>query len=185
MFFETMKNFEIYQKKIKKELEPPRDIFLAQHSTDVLSSWESPEFEVFERDKKWYLVIISFLVAVITYAIFSDNPIMAITFILIGIVGYIYIQKEPRILNFMITQKGIVAGKELYPFENLKSFWIFYEPGDIKVISFFSNAFLAPYIQIPLGKQNPVEIRKIILKFLPEKREEPSLSDLFQRLLHL
>lgn len=182
-----MNNFENYQKKInsQKELESPEDIFLAQRSNDVLAHWKAPEFEVFERDKKWYLAIISFLVIIVTYAIFFDNPIMAITFILIGIVGYIYIQKEPRVLNFMITQEGIIAGKELYSFKNLRSFWIFYEPGGEKIISFDSNTFLAPYIQIPLEKQNPVEIRKILLRFLPEKKEEPSLSDLFQRLLHL
>jgi len=26
-----------------------------------------------------------------------------------------------------------------------------------------------PYIKIPIGEQNPVEIRKILIKYIPEK----------------
>ena len=65
---------------------------------------------VIERDKKWYLIIFGILFLIVGYAIYTNGIIMAITFILIGVVGYIYINKEPQILNFMITDQGVFAG---------------------------------------------------------------------------
>jgi len=52
------------------------------------------------------------LLAIIIYALFTNSPIMAITFILIGIIEYIYISREPKILDFLITERGIVIGKK-------------------------------------------------------------------------
>jgi hypothetical protein len=62
-------------------------------------------------------------------------------------------------------------------FNNLKSFWIFNEPSEVKYISIESKKVFMPRIAIPLGEQPPEEIRRTISKFLPEKKQEESLID--------
>lgn len=169
----------------RPRLEEPRDMMIAEISSEVRLHWRAPEFERFERDRKWYFFAALVLLVIIGYAVYTNGPVMAITFILIGVVGYIYLEKEPRILDFMITEDGVVAGQEIYEFENLKSFWIFYEPGDIKVISLRTDNHLIPYVHIPIDDQDPVKIREMLLEHIPEEKEEPGLVETLDRLLRL
>lgn len=154
-------------------------------SREVLLSWRAPEFEMLERDRKWYFVITAVLLFIVSYAIFTNSLLMAITFIMIGVVGYIYIHKEPRTLDFKITVEGIVVGKEIYEFEGLKSFWIFYEEDSIQVISLHTSSYLLPYVHIPIHDQDPALIRKIILEYLPEEKHEPGALETLDRVLRL
>ncbi|HRY82376.1 MAG TPA: hypothetical protein P5232_01550 [Candidatus Moranbacteria bacterium] len=167
------------------ELESPHDMLIEKYSKDVFLHWRAPEFETFERDRKWYLYISAILIAIIAYAIFTNGLVMAITFILIGVVGYIYIEKEPRTLDFMITKDGVIAGREIYDFDNLKSFWIFYEEDGLRVISLHTESYLAPFIHIPIHDQDPSEIRKILLQYIPEEEHKPGMMDTLDRLLRL
>lgn len=149
----------------------------------ALFHWRAPEYEIVEKGQKWYLYIALFLVAVVAYALYTDSPVMAITFVLIGVVGYIFINREPRILDFYITEDGIISGRELFEFDNVKSFWIFYEPGQVKVISLHTNNKLLPYIHIPVHDEDPVKIREILLEFIHEEKQQPSAVDTFERML--
>jgi hypothetical protein len=169
----------------REELPAPHDLLIGQHSEDVFLSWRAPEFEKFERDRKWYFIVALILVAIVSYAIWTNSPVMAITFILIGVVGYVYIEKEPRELYFALTPDGVIAGREIYEFDNLASFWIFYEPGDIKVISLKTKSHLAPYVHIPIHDQDPVAIREILLGYIEEEKHEPGLMEVMGRLLRL
>jgi hypothetical protein len=177
------KNMNIEQNK-KLELESPHDMMLAEHSEDVMMSWKTLEFEMFERDKKWYMMILGILILIVAYAIFTNSLIMAITFILIGVLGYIYINKEPRELDFMLTKDGVVVGKEIYSFRNLKSFWIFYEP-EIRVISIHTQSYLNPYLHIPLADEDPKKVREILSKYIAEEKHEPGMLEILDRFLKL
>ena len=65
--------------------------------------------------------------------------------------------------------------------EDLRSFWIFYNPPEEKEISFRSKKTFFPYIRIPLADQNPNEIRKYLLKFMSEKRHRESIIDTWMK----
>jgi hypothetical protein len=164
-------------------LEAPDEKLLEQHSKDALLSWSAPEFEMFEQNKKRLSYIALILLAIIVYATFTNNPIMAIVFVLIGIVAYMQMNKEPRILNFQIVPEGILAGNELYEFENIRSFWIFYDPKNIKVISLHIKSYLTPFVHIPIQNEDPVEIRRILLKYIPEIKQEHNLAEILERFL--
>lgn len=149
----------------------------------ALLRWRAPEYEKYERGRKWYLYVALILLAIIGYAVYTDSPIMAITFVLIGVVGYIFLNRDPQIIDFAVTQDGIIAGREMYDFDNIKSFWIFYEPHDIKVISLHTKSTLMPFVHIPIHNEDPVEIRRVLLEYISEVKQDPSLADTFERLL--
>jgi hypothetical protein len=152
---------------------------------EILHQWQAPEFEVYEKSNRWYLLAGAFLLAIITYAMFTNGPIMAITFILIGIVGYIHLQKEPRLVTFTITNEGIIADKDMYLFENIHSFWVFYEPHHMELISLHTKAAMLPFVHIPLENEDPVHLREMLLPFIPEIKQEPSFVDTLERILHI
>ena len=156
----------------------------SQNKTSLLE-WRAPEFEIYEKSGRWYLASAALLTGLVIYALITNSPIMAITFILIGIVGYIHLQRNPEMLTFKITPRGIVAGKDLFAFENIKSFWIFYDPTHTKTISLHTNGSMLPYVHIPLGNEDPVEVREILLEFVEEIHQEPSFIDVLERVLHV
>ena len=94
---------------------------------------------------------------------------------------YVYANKEPRIVKFRIDEKGIEIDGRLYEYDGLRSFWIFYNPPEEKDLSLRSKKTIFPYIRIPLANENPNELRKYLLKFLPEKRHSESIVDIFMR----
>lgn len=145
--------------------------------------WQTHEHEIFEKDKKWYAYAGLFLAAIVAYAVINNSPVMAITFVLIGAVGYMTLTKEPRIVNFSIISDGLVANRKLYDFDNIESFWIFYEPGQIKVISLHIKSKFLPYIHIPIGDADPNIIRKLLLENVPEEKHDHSIVDIFERII--
>ncbi len=158
---------------------------IAQHAKGALQHWVAPEFEVYEQDKRWFVYLALILVAIVAYAIYVNSPIMAITFILIGVVGYSYIEKEPRILDFMITEDGVIAGKEIFEYDRIKSFWIFYEEDGSKVISLHMHSLITPYMHIPIGEENPVTIREALLENVEEIKQEHNIVETLERLFRI
>jgi len=151
----------------------------------VVYKWKAPEHEVIEKDKQWFLIAGLILAGIVMYAILTDGIIMAITFILIGMVGYIVLNRTPRIINFYITDDGVIADKEIYEFEKLQSFWIFYENEGLKSISLHLKSKLAPHVHIPLGDEDPVLIRETLSGYLEEIKQKPSLVDDFERIMKI
>ncbi len=179
---------------LRKDLEAEKRKMIAEEESlqpkekpfpkNTLMHWQAPDYEpTFRRDDRWYKYISLVIAAIVGYAVYMNSPIMAITFILIGLVGYLYLKKEPEIWDFFITKKGVVAGKELYAFEDIDSFWIFYEPGETKVISLHNKKSMFPFVHIPVHDQDPVQIREILLKFIPEIEQEPSFIDTLEKFI--
>jgi hypothetical protein len=160
-----------------------RESGLREYAKGAHLSWQAPEHEINKKEKKWFLYAALVLVAIIAYALYTDSPVMAITFVLVGVVGYIFINKEPRVLTYLITEDGVVAGRDLYEFDNIQSFWIFYEPGGIKVVSLHMKNKLMPFVHIPVHDNDPVKIRELLLEYVPEIKQQPSLVDTFERML--
>jgi len=157
----------------------------AKRSSDGRISWTAPEYEVYEKSTVWYLGAALIIFAIATYAMVTESPIMAITFILIGVVGYLYLQKDPRTLDFNIDHRGIRAGRELYEYDNMDSFWIFYDPPHTKTLSLRTKASMIPFVHIPIADEDPLVIREILLEYLPEIKQEPNFVDALERFLHI
>ncbi|HAV11160.1 MAG TPA: hypothetical protein DCX32_01280 [Candidatus Moranbacteria bacterium] len=148
-------------------------------------SWRAPEYEIYEKSATWYSVAALIFLAIAAYAMWTNSPIMAITFILIGVVGYIYLQKDPRMLDFSISHMGVQAGDEMYEFENMESFWIFYDPPHTKTLSLHTKASFMPFVHIPLADEDPAVVREVMMRFLSEEKQEAGFVDALERFLHI
>jgi len=115
------------------------------------------------------------------WAIFTGNFLFALLIALTFFSLLVYALKKPSLIRVAITSRGVKVSRTLYKYENLESFWIFYSPDGIKELSLKSKKMIMPYIKIPLGKANPVKVRRALVKYLPEKRQEESLLDNLSR----
>jgi hypothetical protein len=148
--------------------------------------WEAHEYEYTEKHPKWYWIMGIALLAIIIYAIITNSILMAITFIMIGMLGYVYAEREPRLIQMEINPDGVIADKIMYEYDDLKSFWIFYEvESGFKVLSLHSKKTFLPHIHIPVGDTNPILIREVLLSYLPELRQEMTIVDRFSLMIGL
>jgi len=143
--------------------------------------WQAPEFEKYEKGPGWFIVLGIFALIIFTIVLLMKNFIFAILIILALFTIFIYALKEPRLVTFKISGKGITIDTKIYSYDELKSFWIFYEPPQIKELSLKSKKLLMPLIKIPLKEQNPTLVRGALIKFIPEQKQEQSLIDIVAR----
>ena len=160
-----------------------------QHATSIadraIVSWKIYEADRPEPSRRFLLITGGLLIAIIGYALFSDSPIMAITFILIGLMGYLLIYHEPSLLNCHVTEEGIVVNHELFPFETAKTFWVFENENFPPYISLETRTFISPHVHIPLDGVDPEEMRDLLARFLPEEKHELTPVDILSRMLHI
>jgi len=139
--------------------------------------WQAKEFKKKAKGRLWYIIWALFSLGIIIFAVLEQSPLMTLVFILISVIAYLFSKKEPDKIEFILSKKGVQIKDKLYFYDNLESFWIFYDPPRKKILSFKSKKILMPYLKIPLAKQDPIKIRKYLLKFLPEKEQEESLIE--------
>ncbi len=191
----SLDGFKKQNPKPKRQLSPPQHspalprpklAIESPEAEEPTFSWEAPEYEHYEKDSRWYWITGGILLAIIIYALVTNAILMAITFILIGMLGYVYAQREPRIIKMEISPDGVIVDKTMYEYEDLKDFWIFYEVEEgFKVLSLHSKKTFMPHIHIPVGNANPIHIREVLLQYLPEVRQEISFVDRLGMLIGL
>ena len=159
--------------------------YIKQYPENVVVSWRGPEFEHYPHDRQWYLGALLIVCLIIVYAIFTDSIIMAIVFVLIAFTGYLFLSRPQKVIDFAITYDGVVAGNDLYSFDDIRSFWIFYEPPHTRIISLHMKDHFRPYLHIPLHQVDPVIIHEKLTDFIPEIKQEQNLVDTFERLLRM
>jgi len=149
----------------------------------VLYEWDAPEFTKYERDASWNAILAISSIALTIFFILTKNYLGAVVILFLTTLVYIHSRREPRTVHFTILPLGIEIDTTLHPFEELESFWIFYEPGEIKELSFRTKRLVTPVLGLPLGKTDPVAIRQILLKFLPEQKQEEPIANVLARRL--
>ncbi len=146
--------------------------------------WQAPEFLYYEKNSKWYFCFWIFFALILTIFILFYRSLMAIIlFAIFSIVLYFYSRQKPKIINYSIGPTGIKINDILYPYERIESFWILYFPPTVKEIVLKMKKSFMTYLKIQLENENPVVIRNILLKYIPEELYEEGLIDIIARIL--
>jgi hypothetical protein len=148
-----------------------------------LASWNVTDFEKHARSVSWYIGFGIMGIILLVYAIWTINYLFAIIIIVTAFIVYVQERSEPVNLKVMITTKGVKIGKKEISYKDISMFWILYDPPHVKKLYFSFKNVMSTELMVPLGSQNPLKIRDILLQFLEEdvaKEEEP-LSEVFGR----
>jgi hypothetical protein len=144
--------------------------------------WDADEFLFHPKSFVWYVAFFIFSAGLITYAIFSKSILTIVTFALVIISAFVFSRRKPRVIRHEIGPTGIILGDTEYPYKNIKKFWIIYEPPAIKTINIETTAYVNPHIAIQLGDQDPMPVKLLLRKFLPEDLDkEEAFTDTLAR----
>ncbi len=148
-------------------------------------SWQAPSFYFNPQKKYLSLVIIALALGGGGLLFFGQDTLTSIFLLLSSLVLVLYSTKRPEISRIVIDQRGVVIGDVMYYYRDLKSFWINYDPGNLKELSLESKKWYMPYVTVSIENNNPLTVRSLLINFLPEREHEHSLVDIISRKIGL
>jgi hypothetical protein len=187
----------MFKKQKGKEITPPESLPIIEENElmedketnfdNVLASWEFPEHEKMERGKWWYLIFGLALVGCLLYAYFSQNPMFAIILVLFIIIYIIIERRGITMVKATLTISGLFINNKFLEYKSFTNFYIIYYPPHTKSLYLQPKNNFKAIVHLPLQEENPITIREILLKFLPEDltKEEIPATDGISRLLKL
>lgn len=154
---------------------------------NVVFEWAVNEYEKHDRSKRWYIIMAVVGIALLLFSVISGNYLFTLVVVLFGIILFLQDMLQPAEVAFAVTEAGIVVGNKYYPFKEIASYWIIYNPPEVKNIYFSTNNILKHRLQIPLLDNDPRPIRDFLNQFLVEDldQEEEPLSDRLGRMFKL
>lgn len=147
-------------------------------------TWQAPEFIHYPKSTAWFALLAVIGTALTGYALWQKDFLTAALFALLCLTVFYFSRKKPKILTITLTTESLSFGEVRLPWQRIKSFWIIYNPPEVKTLNFETSAYLNRLITIQLAEADPSEIRKFLLEYLPEEENhDEQLSDKISRKL--
>ena len=150
-------------------------------------SWFFPEHEKYERSRRWYVIAAIITAGFFLYAALSANWLFALIIIMVVMVMFINHHRLPRQIEFIIDHEGVKIGEKQYQYNEIKIFWLVYNPPANKKIFFVFKSFIRPILSVPIDKENPINIRAFLRQHLAEDLEQEAepFSEAMGRILKI
>jgi len=139
-------------------------------------SWKAYEHKKKEKTTDWYWAVIIIALSIAIIAFIINDGFFAILIIIGVAVLLVFSTKEPRLFDISLDKRGLIIGKDMYPFANLEEFWVDITETDNPKILFKSKKTIMPLIVVPLEDHHHLDVRDFLLKYLPEKEMHEPLS---------
>lgn len=137
-------------------------------------TWDAPEHRQIENSSDWFwaLGIIAFCGAVAAF--FFGNFLFALVILLGAGVMALRAAKPPKMVPFMVGNRGVRAGEKLLPYSILDAYRVDEEDPFGPTLLLKAKSLHLPLIVIPLPEEYVDEIEDLLRERLPEEDlEEP------------
>ena len=152
-------------------------------SGHVILAWETLDAEPFAQSRRWLIGSGATLALGAVVAGWLGNMPFAAMLVISGSLLIASAFRKPKDISVRITERGIGVGSAFYEYENAQSFWVSYDPPLFKELTILVKRSFMPRIRMPLGETDPVELREMLLGYLPEERYEESIIDTLAKFL--
>lgn len=157
-----------------------------EHYRDPILAWNAASFIKFQRTKSWYIVSSILLLLVIVSAVLLGSPTFAIAVIVFAMVYVFLTQDDPEAVQVVISDIGIIFGNKVYPYTDIRTFWIEYQPPTFQSLHLVLKKEFSEEVTINFHGINPTDLRLVLSKFLPEWEErEKNFTENLTRMLGL
>ncbi len=144
--------------------------------------WRDYEYLHHEKSIDWYWGLGTITVLGVGLSVFFGNTLLAILIGLGGIAVGLFAMRDPKEIEYCITERKILIGNEAHSYSELESFSIDHQHDDIKLI-FVSKKFFLPYIVLTIKEHHPDTIREYLERKLPEaNHQEPIIHVIAERI---
>ncbi len=145
--------------------------------------WEAPAHYFLEKKADWFWALGILTLAGTVAAIFVGNILFGILVLLSGAIMGIMANREPEIIPFALTTRGVHIDEVLYPYTTLESYYIETENPQGPLLFLKSERTFMHLIVIPLPEDYVDEIEAIIERRLRQEHLEEPLGHKILELL--
>ena len=131
-------------------------------------TWSAPEFVHYQKSQVWFFFLTVIGLGLAVYFFLQKEFVTAALFLLMFIIVFGFAKRKPKIVKISLDSSGLKLNDLRIPYQQLKNFWIVYNPPAVKTLNFESSAYLNRFITLELEKEDPVKIRRFLLEYLPE-----------------
>ncbi|MEI6280637.1 MAG: hypothetical protein WCP17_01395 [bacterium] len=110
--------------------------------------WSALEYEEKERNPNWFWALGIIIVTSSIASIIFNNYFFAALLVLSGLLLGFFAIKKPEMVTYELNSSGLKIRNRLYPYENIKSFWVQVEPKPMLFIH--SERIFMPILTIPI-----------------------------------
>ena len=143
---------------------------------DKKLTWSALEYEEKERGADWFWALGVIVVAGSVASFIYGNNFFGLLLIIGGILLGVFAIKKPDMVSYELNEKGLKIRNRLFPYENIKSFWV-KRVGEKSALFIRSERLFMPIISMPIEQSLAEEIRSSMLEnnvIEEEMKEHPS-----------
>jgi hypothetical protein len=138
--------------------------------------WEAYEHHHTDRSSDWFWILGILTVAGTIASLLLGNTLLAIVIAIGGTLSGIGALREPHIIAYAVTARGIRINERLYPFTTLECFCIDEDHPQGTQLLVQSEKLFMPLLVIPVPEEFEEEIEEIIAARIPERHLEEPLA---------
>jgi len=155
---------------------------ISSHGKKILV-WEFWESEGQKKTVGWYAIIILIFLGLSLSALFFQNYLFLIFLILIFVILAIEWKSPAEKRKIEIFEEGVVVANKFYEWDDLETFWIIYQPPQIKKLYLNPKGTFNLEFSISLEDQDPRKVRNIFKEYVEEdlERKNETLFDSVRR----
>lgn len=156
------------------------------HYDHAVLEWVAPQYLQYHKGRLWFVIFALVMAGFAVYGIFTKDYYFAAAIMTFGIVYVLTHRQRPMQVKVILSRHGLKFGNHIYPYNEMKAFWILYNPPLTETINFrIKKRFLCD-ITIHLMDQNPAHLREFLNEYVPEWQDrQETLSESLIRLLRL
>ena len=137
----------------------------------ILFEWKAAEQAVVMHLAKYRKAVAIAIAAMSLWALYNSNWLFFIILALWGVIMLVIADVKPRIHDFVVTETGLAIDGQLFPYIDIKSFWIKHEVRNKKKLFVFR--FVNPMraaLRVPVPAEQAEQIRLVVNDYVPQSR---------------
>ena len=139
-------------------------------------SFKAHSHPYYKKGFWWYLAASAVCLIILAVFVYLKLYLGAVALALLAVVWFVYSRKPQEEKKCEISEKGVLFGEKFFSKNQLKSF-SFMDNEDISVLYLETAIRFRPLIHIFMIDGPIKKIRKILIKYLPEKKHEEDFAD--------
>ena len=148
-----------------------------------LLTWEFWESKEQKKTTGWYTIIVLIFLGLSISALFTQNYLFLIFLILFFAILVIEWKRPAEKRKIEIFEEGVVVANKFYGWDDLETFWIIYQPPQVKKLYLNPRGAFNLEFSVPLENQDPRKVRNIFKEYVEEdlERKNETLFDSVRR----
>ena len=147
--------------------------------------WSGYEFEYKEKSSDWYWAVGIIAISLAAASFIYGNALFALFILMAGLFLLMTAKHEPKLIDYELTDKGLLINGQLRPHLEFHAFWITDHKYSPPKLLFHTNKLTNPILIIPIETDyvDAATIRDFLLDYVPEEKINEPLSIKFMEFL--